>query len=256
MVRVTNKANWLGSVLNRRHILSEVRQVLINKFGQKILCAIVYGSTLDKDFCKYSDFDILIVVNNPNVEFLKKLRKIKLDFLKNNIKIDFNVHNETDIPSIRKELFWHNNRGIYVQKELELYGNVLIGENLFKINKIEPNQIFIEAVRVINSLNYQARKILINTDLKNCDKILLMKWCIYGSLYALASKGIFPSDRKSALQKFYEIFKSPINPKIFLHIKVNRPDDINDRDVKKAYKFLTYLDKKIFEDYENFKSKQ
>jgi predicted nucleotidyltransferase len=244
----------LATISQREAILDAIKVVLIKQFNSKILCAIAYGSALNKDFSYNSDFDILIVAKDPDVQLLEKLRRIKFDWLSKGIRIDFNVHSETDIPSIRKELFWHNNRGIYVQKELELYGKVLIGKNVFKIEKIDIGQILTEAARVINSLNYQARKTLINSDLKDNDKILLMKWCIYGSLYALASRGVFPSDRKSALQKFYEIFKPPINPERFLHIKVNRPNEISREDLEMAYEFLTYLDKRIFEDYENFKS--
>ena len=77
-----------------------------------------------------------------------------------------------------------------------------------------------------------------------------MKWCIYGALYALSSRLIFPKNKKIALRKFCEVFESPINPERFLHNKVKRPDEINEQDIKVAYQFLNYLDKKIFEDYE------
>jgi len=243
------------SLEDRNINLNLIKDTLIKTFGNKVISAIVYGSTLNEDFCVNSDYDILMVVKKPDVKFLKILRTIKLDFLKQNIKIDFNIHNYEDIPSIRKNLFWHNNRGLYVQKEFEIYGKVLIGENLFKTDNINKYEMLKEAVKVINSLNYQARKIMINRNPEDDEnKVLIMKWCIYGSLYALASRDLYPKDKKVALQTFYEIFEPPINPEKFLHIKVSRPNNITLEDVEVAYEFLTYLDKKIFEDYQNYKT--
>lgn len=242
------------TIKDRKRVLKKVRNILIGSLKRKIVCAIVYGSTLNNDFCKHSDFDILIVAKNPDVSFLKNLKEIKNYFLKNEkVKIDFNVHKDTDVPKIRKEVFWHNNRGIYVQKEFELYGKVLIGKNIFNSKNINVDKLLPEAVKVINSLNYQARKLLINSDWAFDKKLLLIKWCIYGSLYALASRGIFPSDRKSALKTFNNIFKPRINPLKFLNIKINKVDSITDQDIYEAYKFLNYLDAMIFKEYEKSK---
>lgn len=240
-------------IKNRNGNLEKIKKTLQDEFGSKIVCAIVYGSTLNEDFCIDSDYDILMVVKRPDVKFLKKLREIKLDYMKQKVKIDFNIHSDDDIPSIRKDVFWHNNRGLYVQKEFDIYGKVLIGENLFKTDKIDNYEMLKEAVKVVNSLNYQARKIMINKDIDDKEnKILMMKWCIYGSLYALASRGIYPKDKRTALQTFYDVFEPPINPEKFLKIKVERTDAITLEDVEVAYEFLTYLDKKIFSDYINY----
>lgn len=238
---------------DRNGNLEKVKQTLINEFGNKIVSAIVYGSTLNEDFCINSDYDILMVVKRPDVKFLNKLREIKLNYMKEKIKIDFNIHSDDDIPSIRKDVFWHNNRGLYVQKEFDIYGRILIGENLFKTDEIDNYEMLKEAVKVINSLNYQARKIMINRNIEDKEnKILMMKWCIYGSLYALASRGIYPKDKRTALQTFYDVFEPPINPEKFLKIKVERTENITLEDVEVAYEFLTYLDKKIFSDYINY----
>ncbi|MBS3127416.1 nucleotidyltransferase domain-containing protein, partial [Candidatus Woesearchaeota archaeon] len=150
---------------DRNDNLNKIRNTLIKEFGNKVVSAIAYGSTLNEDFCADSDYDILMVVKKPDVKFLKKLREIKLNYMKEKIKIDFNVHSDEDIPSIRKDLFWHNNRGLYVQKEFDIYGKVLIGENLFKTEHIDNYEMLKEAVKVINSLNYQARKIMINKNI-------------------------------------------------------------------------------------------
>ncbi|MDD3175993.1 MAG: nucleotidyltransferase domain-containing protein [Candidatus Nanoarchaeia archaeon] len=243
--------NSTSTILSERYLnLEKIKTSLINSFGSRILSAIVYGSTLNEDFCQYSDYDILLVVDFPDVEFLKRLKEIKETYLKENIKIDFNTHSKEDIPAIRKELFWHNNRGVYVQKEFDLYGTLLIGENLFKSNCVDKGDMLREAVRVINSLNYQARKLLVNKDMTICEnKILMMKWCIYASLYALASRGIYPSTKQLALKTFYEVFKSPINPETFLKLKINNSETISDEDIEQAYSFLNYLDTKIYADY-------
>jgi predicted nucleotidyltransferase len=241
----------LATMHEREETLRQITEDLKNNFGEKIVSALAYGSTLNEDFSFTSDFDVLLIVRNPDIPFLYALRTIKESWKNKSIRVDFNVHSDTDLPAVRKKLFWHNNRGIYVQKELELYGKVLIGTNVFVTDQIDLSQLLAEAVRVINSLNYQARKTLINSQLQDADKINLMKWCIYGSLYALASRNIFPANRKMALEKFYEVFNPPINPEQFLHIKVNRPNEINDEDIQVAYDFLTYLDQKIFQDYEN-----
>lgn len=230
--------------------LDEIKKILLEFLKKRIISATVYGSALNEDFCNKSDYDILLVVDKTDIKLLRILKLIKLKYKKRNIDIDFNIHNVDDIPSVRKKLFWHNNRGFYMQKEIELYGKQLIGPNLFKTKNISRKDIFIEAVKVINSLNYQARKLLINKELDQSNRILMMKWCIYGSLYALASRGIYPKTKRLAMEVFYDVFSPPINPEKFLHIKVARTTNITDEDVEVAYEFLTYLDKKIFDDYQ------
>ena len=234
----------------RNKHIDAIREELLRAFGDRIRSAIVYGSTLNRDFCIYSDYDILLTIKDPSVRTLRALRTIKLSFEKDNVLIDFNVHDEDDLPEYRKDLFWHNNRGLYVLRELELYGKVIIGDNPFVGEVVDTKRMLVEAVRVINSMKYQARKMLINKDINaSTNKILLMKWCIYSSLYVLASRGEFPIDRREAVSRFAELFNPPIDPKIFLHIKITRPDNITDEDVRAAYEFLVYLDKMIFEEY-------
>lgn len=126
---------------------------------------------------------------------------------------------------------------------------------MFSDVDIDQIKLFEESVRVINSLNYQARKLLINSDLSNGKKIQLFKWCIYGSLYVLATHGIYPSDRRKALMVFTKSFRPPIDPTYFLNLKLTNPVHIKDADIRKAYKFLTYLDELVFKDYLHAKSK-
>ena len=107
----------------------------------------------------------------------------------------------------------------------------------------------IEAVKVINSLNYQARKLLSNRTLNTNSRITMLKWCIYGVMYYLATDDIFPKSRKEALSLFTEKYSPPIDPTQFLEIKTNTPDNISMYDVKNAFDFLKYLDRAILEKY-------
>lgn len=236
--------------------LNKIKLALECVFAESLLSAIVYGSTLNDDFCITSDYDLLLIFKTSNFDTFKKLRQIKADFLSEGISIDFNVQHLNELASVRQELFWHNNRGLYVRKELALYGKVLIGENLFPDCDIDNDLMLIEAVRVINSMNYQARKLFINKDITlNTNKILIIKWCIYASLYALAARGIYPKDRKTALEKFVKEFNPQIDPNIFLRIKIQRPDSITLEDMKIAYDFLNYLNNFIFAEYKERKDK-
>lgn len=180
---------------------------------------------------------------------LGKLRKLKEKFNAKNILIDFNVHSEKDLPQIRGGCFWHNNRGIYIQKELILYGLTFIGETHFGENHFSKDELKKECVQVINSLTYQARKLLINRKLSDKEKVNLMKWCIYASIYALVAKDIFIESKREALSKFNKYYSLKVNPIIFLKAKIK--NNVSNELAQKAYKFLSDLDIIIFEDYKN-----
>lgn len=81
--------------------IDNIKNILSEKLKDNIISATVYGSTLCDDFCEVSDFDILIVFANSNIENLIILKEIKEDFSIYNISIDFNVHTINDMPDIR-----------------------------------------------------------------------------------------------------------------------------------------------------------
>jgi len=236
-------------ITKRKEILQQVKLDLIENLKEYIVSAVVYGSTMCEDFCDYSDFDILLIINKSTISILNKIRNIRDKYLKRNIILDFNVHLNTEMPGYRKDAFWHNNRGFYIQREIKLYGLQLIGEDLF--SGLEPKQedIKLESVRVINSLLYQARKLLINKKINHEEKIRLMKFCIYAVLYALASKNIYPKTKEEALKIFSTKFKLKIKPVIFLNKKIVGPDKIYKNDLTKAYIFLSELDKELYNQY-------
>lgn len=236
----------------REQILNNIKEKLLEGLKENIISVTAYGSTLNDDFCQFSDFDVLVVLEKPTSFALSILREIKEDFCEEGIEVDFNVHSYEELPRFRKEAFWHNNRHLFIQKEVALYGKQLLGAYPFDMGNYDKGDFYLEAVRVISSLNYQARKLLINKELNEVNKILMMKWCIYGVLYALASIGEFFRLKSDALKRFNKIAQLPINPVEFLKIKVERPGKINYKDLEKAYKFLTFLDMWIFQKYKLF----
>lgn len=230
----------------KRAILAKIKNRLQLDFGNQVLSAIVYGSTLGDDYCAFSDFDILVIFEWADYKTFQKLRKIKLDFAKQGVPIDFNSHVFSDLPINRKDVFWHNNRGIYVQKELALYGEILFGKKYFQDINLDRKKMLEEAVKTINSLNYQARKMLTNKKLTTKNRIILVKWCIYGTIYTLAALNIFPKSRSEALTVFNEKFHPEINPEIFLQLKTSQANKINQQHLRLAYDYLVYLDQLIF----------
>ena len=233
----------------KRAILTKIKGRLRLDFGNQVLSAIVYGSTLGDDYCVLSDFDILVIFEWADYKTFQKLRKIKLDFAKHGIPIDFNSHIFSDLPMNRKDVFWHNNRGIYVQKELALYGEILFGKKYFRDINLDHEKMLEEAVKTISSLNYQVRKMLTNKKLTTENRIIIIKWCIYGTIYILAALDIFPKSRGEALTVFNEKFHPKINPEIFLQLKTSQTHKINQEHLRLAYDYLVYLDQLIFKIY-------
>lgn len=233
----------MDNIEMRMKNIFSIRKALLDTFGKNIHAAIVYGSTLNADFCKTSDYDILLIFKIMSMDTLKKIHDIKDEFANRGICIDFNSHLISDLPSERGELYWHNNRNVFIQQELALTGYSIIGSNPFAGYKADIRKMQVEAVRMLNSFAYQARKMIINKDLNNAEnRLFLIKWCIYGSLYLLAGKGLFYTSRKEGLSNFIKEFKSDIDPVSFLQMKVDRPEMISDEDIEKAYNYINYLD--------------
>ncbi len=241
--------NALFKLSERKKIINQIKLDLENKFNNKIIHALVYGSTLCEDFSLNSDFDILIILKEGDFQELIKLKELKKKYLEKGIKIDFNVQLENEAPQKRKKLFWHNNRAYYFQKEIQIYGLSLIGSSPFEDKTITQEEIKSEVVKVVNSLLYQARKLLINTDISLEERIRMMKFCIYGVLYALAAKNIYPKTKKEALEIFSDYFTLDIDPSYFLEKKINF-ENISFADLKQAYHFLSRLDQELFNQYQ------
>lgn len=221
-----------------------IRRTLLDTFENSIYAAIVYGSTLNADFCEISDYDILLIFKTMCMETLKKIHSIKKQFENLGVRIDFNSHLISDLPNERGELYWHNNRSAFIQQELSMTGYPIIGSNPFTGYRADIKNMQVEAVRMLNSFAYQARKMIINKDLNIAEnRLFLVKWCIYGSLYLLAGKGLFYNSRREGLAQFVKEFESDIDPMCFLQMKIDRPDMISDEDIEMAYDYINYLDR-------------
>ena len=234
---------------NKTKQLNLIKKQLINEFGDQILSAVVYGSTLGDDYCKYSDYDILLIFDRIDFDTYKRLRNVKKSLNEQGLVIDFNSHTYSELPKERKEVFWHNNRSVYMQKELALYGKVLFGENYFRDLELDHHEMLVEAVKVISSLNYQIRKTLTNMELNLKNRIIIMKWCIYSVMYFLAATNTFPQNKREALELFNSKYHPPINPIMFLNLKTRRPEEISESNLKDAFDFLSYMENLVYDLY-------
>jgi hypothetical protein len=125
----------------------------------------------------------------------------------------------------------------------------IIGENPFLIDgKLNERELKTESVKVINSLTYQARKLLINRELTPQERINLMKWCIYGVTYFLAFHGKITKTKRDSLRFFEEKFSELGTPSKFLEAKLKK--DISDELIVEAYSFLSKLDKEVYKMWE------
>ena len=58
----------------KRAILTKIKNRLQLDFGNQVLSAIVYGSTLGDDYCVLSDFDILVIFEWADYKTFQKLK--------------------------------------------------------------------------------------------------------------------------------------------------------------------------------------
>lgn len=237
------------NLIDRETIVNKIKDKLSSSFENgEVVSVFVYGSTLSEDFCDISDFDFLVIFNDSNIENLEKLRSMKEFFALEGVQIDFNVHDKNDLPINRNEAFWHNNRGIYLRKEIELYGRTIIGENVLAISEIDEQLLQLEVVRVLNSLVYQARKYIINSSLERKHVVQILKWCIYAVQYSLAFKNVFPGSKTEAMKVFKEIFVTKTDPEKFLVLKVGQ-GKISTGNISDAYEFLCEIDNLVLEEW-------
>jgi len=242
------------TLAEREVIFGKIARELKDRLGENIISAIAYGSALCEDFVSVSDYDILIVLNDTSVEYLNIIRDIKIFFGEGGVSVDLNVHSTAEMPQYRANAFWHNNRSHFMRLELDIYGKILIGENLFRADKISISELQLEGVHVINSLVYQARKVLINRALDIEERNRMMKFCIYAVLYALAMHSRFPKTKTEAMKIFCDIYPNLQDPSLFLRTKITARGDISDEIVYNAYAFLLKLDQSVFEFYSNNKT--
>lgn len=84
-------------------IVKELKGKLQNEFGVNILEVILFGSRLSGETNEYSDYDILIILNQkPNWDQKRKISEICYDIeLQNDILIDSHILSESELHSLR-----------------------------------------------------------------------------------------------------------------------------------------------------------
>ncbi len=241
----------MNNVGTKNSIIRSVKKDLIAKLGKKnIVCAYVYGSTLCEDFCELSDYDFLLFLKKAQIKHLTILKNIKVAYLLRGVTVDFNVQLVEEAPSARGSAFWHNNRAIFIQREIPHFGKLVIGRNIFvPAHNYSKKEQRLEIVRVINSLLYQARKLIVNRELNQEEMVRMMKFCIYAVLYSLAFMGVYPYNKKEAMIKFCNYYETKTKPTIFLELKSGQLENIKKCHVDRAYEFLSELDKIIYKKY-------
>jgi hypothetical protein len=229
------------SLSDRRDVVIAATIEIQRAIGPDLACVVAYGSTLDDDFTDRSDYDLLVILQKATRSSLDSLERLRLTFLTAGVMLDINVQTASDLARRQTSLFWHNNRCEYICRELSLYGFTAFGDNPFDRIAVERTALRNEVVRVLNSLVYQTRKTLINKGSCLVSWHSVIKWCIYGSLYALAFEGIFPPSRLDALAALPSHFVIPSDPSYFLALK-RAPETISRADIYAALGFLESLD--------------
>jgi len=237
----------------RIQIVESIKKDLLNKLGSNILSATIYGSTLGDDFCITSDFDFLILLRKAEPSALKIIKDIKNKYRKKGLSLDMSIHTKEETPEKREDVFWHNNRALYMQIELNLYGTQLIGKPF--LTNIKPNTLELkrECVKIINSFKYHTRKALAKEQLTKSEIRNYIKLCLYAVLYTLAFYDIYPKTKTEALKIFDEKFNFKQKSIKFYKMKTEKPLSLNTKDLESAYGFLCEIDSKIIKDYNNTK---
>lgn len=220
-----------------------------NAMGDNLTALYNYGSALTEYYCEFSDLDFLVILKEAAPEDLASLKEIVNRHATQGNSIDINVQTEDEMPGGRSQAFWHNNRAAYMQREISLYGQLLHGEDQFTSHlDIDQKELTLECVRVLNSLVYQTRKALINRKLTAKEKYTILKFCIYGVMYALAAKGIFPQSSDQIFEQFKVEYGSVGDPEVFSRLKTTG-GNVDDSYIIEAYGFLKRLDEAVHDVY-------
>ena len=235
---------------DRKKIAAQLASRLEEAVGCNLTALYHYGSALTDYFMSQSDFDFLIILKDPSPEALTALRGVVCESELQGLKVDINVQAEYEMPGVRKEVFWHNNRGIYMQHEMSAKEVLLSGvPQFFSPYPDRLSDQIIESVRVASSLVYQTRKMVLNTNLGDREKYVIAKFCIYILTYALAAKGIFPKTHQEATLAFKGAYGECGDPERFLLLKAKSESNISKGDVFDAYLFIQKIDRAIFRHY-------
>lgn len=235
----------------RIKILNQLKNDLLNFFDD-IVSIYVYGSTLYKNFGSLSDIDLIVIFEkNLSVNNLESIKNLNEKYKNNGIKLDISIHTVDEMIGTRNKLFWHNNRAVFIQKEIAIYGKLIYGKNLFDDSVFSEDELKEECVKVINSLKYNARKLMISALEEDTLKRRLLKLSLSSTIYALAFYNILPEDRDDVCNVFDRYLNLDIKAEELLRLKMkNYGSELSSLEVKnKVLNFLNDLDLKIFNDF-------
>jgi len=236
----------------RLKVLENLKNDLLSNIKNELISLYVYGSTLNVDFCKYSDFDVLLVYRDElNFIELEKIKELKEKYESGGIFVDIGVHTLKEMPIVRGKMFWHNNRGIFMQKEILMYGKLMYGVEHFGNFLFTLDELKDECVKVIHSLKYNQRKYISTHPRCFQTKKMAMKYALYAITYGLAYFSIFPKNKIDTYKEFDLKFNLSVKATDLLKIKMNNYEDDYDVILFKTYAFLNELDSYIFSDYNN-----
>ena len=239
------------NIKQRIKTLDLLKTDLVNLLDN-IVSIYVYGSTLYKNFGSLSDIDLIVIFEKnlsvDNLEFIKNLNK---KYRNNGVKLDMSIHTIDEMIGTRNKLFWHNNRAVFIQKEIAIYGKLIYGKNLFDDNIFSKEELKEECVKVINSLKYNARKLMISSLDEDILKRRLLKLSLSSTIYALAFYNILPENRDDVCDVFDRHLNLEIKARELLELKLkNYGSKLSSLEVKnKVLNFLNDLDLKIFNDF-------
>lgn len=232
--------------------INSISKNIIAACDKNLVSLYSYGSALTSYFSALSDYDFLVILKDAHQIQLELLKNIVQEYHNRGVSIDINVQTEDEMPSIRGNAFWHNNRGLYIQSEIRMYGKLLYGKEQFRLPKsFNKKALQLEALRVANSLVYQTRKSFINRSQDDMEKYKILKFCIYAAIYALAAKGIFPEKHSDIIDLFLREFPGLDNPNKFLNAKKSDIKSVSMDTIHEAYNFLKKIDIELYNIYKD-----
>lgn len=235
--------------MKRSQLFSDLGTAFFCLFGSRVLSAIVYGSAVSDDFTKASDVDCLVFLRNPTVHDLHALKNLRQQYRARSVKLDINVHAATNSPSARPNAFWHHNRSLFCEIDMQTAGKVVAGNNIFTHLLFDINDLRLEAVRGINALLYETRKLIVNKRFTQTEKTTVIKWCLYAVNYALGARKIFVGSKKKSVLLFEREYPEIMSPKLFFTFKRLQARGFTRAHLHLAHDFLSELDRIIYAEY-------
>lgn len=235
----------------------EVRKIadLFRKeLGDRLVSVTVYGSQAQETSHSQSDIDYYLVLDQINMPVLEKIKSLREEYERDfGIDLSVNIIKEKETPKHRLNSFYHKNRKALFLHEANKNDIVLIGENPFETEDLPTyEEIRIEAVQMINSFAYTARKDLVNKNLETALKDAL-RFSVYSTQYAHAFEGRYPLETLDAVRTFPEFFLDFEHARDILKIHKAKTHQIEGFDKKEMYdlslRFLEGLDEYIAKRY-------